>query len=340
MQVDLSLETIREILPLSHWEGSGPEVLGGVASLRSARPGDLTFLGHRRDSAKVRECRASAFLLPPDFVGELPEGVWGIRVDHPSLAFAMICERIERALRARPDPGIHATAWVDPGARIDPSATIGPQCLIEAEARVGPGAVLVGQVYVGRGAVIGRDAWIHPQVAIHRGCLLGERVQLHSGVVIGADGFGYEATPAGAYKVPQIGHVEIAHDVEIGANTTVDRGRIDPTRIGPGTKIDNLVQIAHNVEIGAHCFFCGQSGVAGSTRVGNGVMVGGQVAISDHLEIGDGCLIAGQTGVAKSLPAKSKVAGTPAMELIQRRRLDVLVRRLPELFQRVADPSG
>lgn len=337
MQVHLSIEDIREILPEARWEGNGPGVLTGVASLQSARAGDLTFLAHKRHGGELAGSTAAAILLPKAFAGTLPGGCWAIRVEHPSLAFAMVCERIERSLRVTPPPGVHPLACVDPTAEIDPSASIGPQCLIEAGVRIGAGAVLVGQVFVGRGAVIGRDAWIYPQVAIHRGSILGERVQLHSGVVIGADGFGYEATPRGAYKVPQIGHVEIANDVEIGANSTVDRGRIDPTRIGPGTKIDNLVQIAHNVQIGAHCFFCGQSGVAGSTTVGNGVMVGGQVAISDHLEVGDGCLIAGQAGVAKSLPPRSKVAGTPAIDLIQRRRLDVLIRRLPELFQRTVE---
>ncbi|MFW6353680.1 MAG: UDP-3-O-(3-hydroxymyristoyl)glucosamine N-acyltransferase [Verrucomicrobiota bacterium] len=335
MRASLSVSELRSILPGASWEGSGPDVFSGVASLKSARAGDLTFLAHRRHAPLLEGSAPSGVLLPKDFEGPPPDNCHGNRVAQPSLAFAMVCEVIERALRVAPPPGIHPTAWVDPTAEIDPSASIGPQCLIEAGARIAEGAVLMGQVYVGRGAVVGPQAWIHPQVAIHRDCILGQRVQLHSGVVIGGDGFGYEQTPRGAFKVPQIGHVEIGDDVEIGANSTVDRGRVDPTRIGPGTKIDNLVQIAHNVEIGAHCFFCGQAGVAGSTKVGNFVMVGGQAAISDHLEIGDGCLIAGQAGIAKSLPAKSKVAGSPAIDLMQKRRLDVLVRRLPELFARV-----
>jgi len=337
MRAPLTRLEIEKILPAAGWPDNCPTDFSGVGSLGRAEPGDLSFFAKKGTAGKPLETAASAVLVPPNFAGALPEDCAPIRVENPSLAFAIVCERIELALRVPPPAGVHPTTWTDAAAEIDPSASIGPQCLIEAGAKIGPGAVLIGQVFVGRNAIIGPQAWIHPQVAIHRDCVLGERVQLHSGVVIGGDGFGYEQTPRGAYKVPQIGHVIIGDDVEIGANTTVDRGRVDPTRIGNGTKIDNLVQVAHNVEIGQHCFFCGQSGVAGSTKVGNFVVVGGQVAISDHLEVGDGCMIAGQAGVAKSLPPKSKVAGTPAMDLMQKRRLEVLVKRLPELFARLKD---
>lgn len=335
MQVNLSLEEIRDVLPDAVWEGQGPDAFTGVASLNGGVKGDLTFLNHRRYGPAMDQSAASGFLLPRDFDRALPPNTWGIRVDHPSLAFALVCEVIEKSLRIPPPAGIHPTASVDPTAEIDPSASVGPLCLIEAGARVGAGSVLMGQVFIGREAVIGTRNWIYPQVCIQRFCVLGDRVQLHSGVVIGGDGFGYEQTPKGAYKIPQIGHVVIGNDVEIGANSTIDRGRIEPTRIGAGTKIDNLVQIAHNVEIGAHCFFCAQSGVAGSAKVGNYVVVGGQGAIVGHIEVGDGCVIGGQAGVAKSLPPKSKVAGSPAIEYLKQRRLEILFRRLPELFSRI-----
>lgn len=339
MQVSFTPALIKEVLPQAKWIGDGPEVFSGVASLEKARVGDLGFLNNRRDTSRLQSTQASGVILPADFTGEMPDGCWGVLAELPSLAFARVCEALERSMRVVPPVGVHPTTWVDPSAEIDPAASVGPQCMIEAGAQIGPGVVLIGQVFIGLNAVIGANSWIYPQVCVHRDCVLGERVQLHSGVVIGGDGFGYEQTPTGAFKVPQIGNVIIGNDVEIGANSAVDRGRVDPTRIGDGTKIDNLVQVAHNVEIGMHCFLCGQSGVAGSTKVGNFVMVGGQVAISDHLVVGDGCLIAGQSGIIKDLPAKSKVAGTPAMAIIQQRRLEVLIRRLPELFQRL-DPKS
>lgn len=335
MTFQLSLTDLRTILPEADWEGDGPDLLTGIGSLSSAGKGDLSFLCHSRHAAEAESSKASAILLPKTFKGNLPPNCWGLRLAHPSLAFAMVCEAIERSVRVYPPVGIHPTAFVAPGATIAETASIGPQCLIEAGAQIGEHAVLVGQVYVGRDAVVGDHAWLHAQVVVQHACVLGKRVQLHSGVIIGGDGFGYEQTPRGAFKVPQMGTVIIGDDVEIGANSTVDRGRIDPTRIGSGTKIDNLVQIAHNVEIGSHCFFCAQSGVAGSTRIGNFVLVGGQAAISDHLEIGDGCQIAGQAGIAKSLPGKSRVAGSPAIDIIKQRRMEVLMRRLPDLFRRI-----
>ena len=335
MQASISFELVKNVLPDAEWFGECPDAFSGVASLQKALPGDLAFLSHRRDSDQVQSTRATGVIVPSDYDGAPPKGGCGIRVKHPSLAFAQVCEALERTMRTQPPVGLHPAAWADDSAEIDSTASVGPQCLIEAGARIGPGAVLLGQVFVGRNAVVGAGCWVYPQVCIHRDCVLGERVQLHSGVVIGGDGFGYEQTPTGSFKVPQIGNVILGNDVEIGANSCVDRGRVDPTRIGDGTKIDNLVQIAHNVEIGIHCFLCGQAGVAGSTKIGNFVMVGGQVAISDHLEVGDGCMIAGQSGIISSLPPKSKVAGTPAMGIIQQRRLEVLIRRLPELFKRL-----
>jgi UDP-3-O-[3-hydroxymyristoyl] glucosamine N-acyltransferase len=166
---------------------------------------------------------------------------------------------------------------------------------------------------------------------------VGERCILHSGVVIGADGFGFEPTPTGHVKVPQIGIVEVGDAVEIGANTTIDRGRLGPTRVGRGTKIDNLVQLAHNVEVGADCFICAQVGVSGSTRIGDGVVLAGQVGVTGHIEIGDRARIGAQSGVSKNVPAGTMLTGTPAMEFQAQRRLDALARRLPQLFERVKE---
>ncbi|MFP4281476.1 MAG: UDP-3-O-(3-hydroxymyristoyl)glucosamine N-acyltransferase [Opitutales bacterium] len=335
MEWSLPTSELRAILPHAQWEGVLPVKVTGVASLEGARRGDLSFLGNRKYARQVESTHAAVVLVPTAFAGQPADGQAFGRVDNPSLALAEVCRWIERQLTPRPAAGVHPSAVVDPTAEVDPSATIGPLCVVEAGARVGPRAVLHAQVFVGHEAQIGADSWLYAQVAVHRLCRVGERCMLHSGVVIGGDGFGFEPTPQGHAKVPQIGTVEIGDDVEIGANSTVDRGRFSPTRVGRGTKIDNLVQLAHNVEVGEDCFICSQVGISGSTKVGDYVVLGGQVGTVGHIHIGDRVQVGGQAGIAKNLAPGTFYTGTPAREFQLQRRIEAHAARLPEVFARL-----
>jgi len=335
MNFAFSLDEILELLPEAKASGAGGQPVTGIASLREAKPGDLSFLGNVRYGKDVAVSEASVILLPKDYEGEPKAGQVYVRHPQPSLALAVVCERIERRLIPRPPAGVHPSAVVDPSAEVDASASVGPLCVIEAGARIGAGAVLEAQVHVGREASIGAETRLCAHVTVYRYCIVGARCLLHAGCVIGADGFGFESTARGHHKVPQIGIVRICDDVEIGANSTIDRARFSETVVGRGTKIDNLVQIGHNCVIGEHCFLCAGVGISGSTKVGNFVVLAGQVGTVGHIEIGDFSQVGGQAGVSKSLPPKSLVSGTPAMPLMQERRVQALARRLPELFERV-----
>jgi UDP-3-O-[3-hydroxymyristoyl] glucosamine N-acyltransferase len=256
-------------------------------------------------------------------------------VEKPSAGLSRLCSRLEQALWPKPAPGIHPTAVVAPTAQIAPSATIGPLCVIEAGVRVGERTHLQAAIFVGRDAVIGNDTWLMPKVVITAECVVKDRVRLHAGVVVGSDGFGYEFVGGRHEKVPQIGWVVIENDVEIGANTTIDRARFSQTLIGEGTKIDNLVQIAHNVVIGKHCMICSQVGVSGSTTVEDYVVVGGQAGLAGHLTVGRASKINGQSGVNSDLEPNSSVSGTPCLPYLLEQRVNVLRRKVPDLFKRV-----
>ncbi len=337
MKFSLPVQELLAILPDAKVRGDWQGALKGVASLGTAREGDLSFLGNPRYSRDVPASAASVILLPPNYEGEPQSNQLYVWVENPSLSLALICERIEAELRRRPEPGIHPTAVVHSSAEVDPTATVGPLCVVEEGVRIGARAVLRAQVYVGREVRIGEDTWVYPQVSLYRYTELGKRVILHAGVVLGSDGFGYESGKEGHRKVPQVGKVVIEDDVEIGANSTIDRARLEETRIGQGTKIDNLVQIGHNVRIGRHCFLCSMVGISGSTRIGNFVVLAGQAGTAGHLEIGDGAQVGGQAGISKNVSPGMVVTGTPAQEFQKQRRLEALHRKLPQLFERVAE---
>ncbi len=327
---------LREILPGARPEGGTDAAITGIASLREAGAGELSFLGNRKYRAQVAATEASVVLLPGDYEGHPKNNQLYLRVENPSLALGLICGEIEKALWPRPAPGAHFSAVIDSSAAVAPDASVGPFCVIEAGAEIGPGAVLDAQVFIGREARVGAGCRLMPRVVLSSYCELGERVRLHSGVIIGADGFGYEETPQGLKKIPQVGRVVIGDDVEIGANTTVDRARFSETRIGAGTKIDNLVQIAHNVCVGRCCIIISQTGISGSVTIGDGAVIGGQVGTVGHITIGAGCVIGSQAGVSCDLPPGSRVTGTPARPVMEMRRSDALKMRLPELFKKVA----
>ncbi len=320
---------------------SGPDVeLSGLNGLKEAGPGDLSFLANPKYAEFLKTTKASCVIVPNDTAPRAePKGAEPSYIisDNPYLAWAKVITFYARAISEKPEPGVHPSAAVAPGAKVDPSASVGALAVVEAGAEVGPGTVLMPLAYVGRKARIGRDCLIYPQVAVREECVLGDRVILHSGVVVGSDGFGYAKDGARQFKIPQLGNVIVGDDVEMGANVTVDRGAFGPTRIGRGTKIDNLVQIAHNVQLGEDCVVVAQSGVAGSTRLGDRVVLAAQAGVVGHIEIGDDSIIAAQSGVPKGLPPKSIVFGTPARHHMKAKRIEAVVDRLPEYARRVQE---
>ena len=335
MQVEFTPAEIAAIVHPSQSRGATAEKIRGLAALSSAVPGDLSFLGNAKYKAEVAATRASLVLLPADYAGEPGENQQFLLVDNPSVALARICARLEQSLWPKPAAGIHPSAVVGPGAVVAASATVGPLCVIESGAVIGERAHLQAQVFIGHDARIGDDCWLAPGVVVGAECELGRRVRLHSGVVLGADGFGYEFVAGRHEKVPQIGAVAIGDDVEIGANSTIDRARFSRTSVGEGTKIDNLVQIAHNVVIGRHCLICAQVGISGSTTVEDYVVLAGQVGVGGHIRIGAQSKAGGQAGITQDLAPKSFVNGTPAIPFNLERRLAILSQRLPDLFKRV-----
>jgi UDP-3-O-[3-hydroxymyristoyl] glucosamine N-acyltransferase len=310
--------------------GDDSIVIRGVAGIREALPGDVTFLANSRYEGYLGETRASAVICdraPRHAVVPL------LQVDHPYLAFQKAV-RLFRPELYQPLPGVHPTAVVSPAAKIGEGASIGPLCTIEPGAVIGAKTVLMAGCYVGVQASVGEDSLFYPRVVLREECVIGDRCIVHAGAVIGADGFGF-AFDAGRYhKVPQVGNVVIGNDVEVGANTTIDRATTDSTRIGDGTKIDNLVQIGHNVIVGRHCIIVAQVGISGSTELEDYVTIGGQSGIIGHVKLGRGMQVGGQSGVSKSWPAGSTVFGTPAAPLTLFKRINAYLQRLPQLFDR------
>jgi UDP-3-O-[3-hydroxymyristoyl] glucosamine N-acyltransferase len=327
--------TLQELAAMSGGKLVGDPALKitGAASLGEAVPGEITFYSDPRYGPLLRKTRASAVFVPPDFAGSISTAQ--IRVGHPNKAFEQV------VLRFAPKPvtftpGIHATAVIDPTAQMGKCVSIQPYAVIEAGVRIGDDTVIGAGSYIGHETVIGVACLIYPRVTIRERSRIGSRVIIHSGAVIGADGFGFEMVDGRQEKIQQLGIVQIEDDVEIGANTTVDRARFGRTWIQQGVKIDNLVQVAHNVVIGKHSVVAAQTGISGSTRVGEHVQMGGQVGIVGHVEIADGTLIAAQSGVSKSISGGTWF-GSPAMPMPEARRQIAWVRRLGKLFARVKE---
>ncbi len=310
----------------------GNRVISGVAALAEAGEGDVTFFGNAKYLPVLKKCRGTAVLVPLEFSESVDPVL--IRVENPSLAFSGVVARFAPAPVIYP-AGVHPTVVLGEGVELGEGVSLQPYVVVESGARIGPRTVVGAHGHVGRGASIGSDCQIAPRVTVGSGCRVGSRVILHSGVVIGSDGFGFEFSEGRHVKIPQTGIVQLDDDVEIGANTTIDRARFGRTWIGQGTKIDNLVQIAHNVVIGKHCIIVSQTGISGSSRLGNYVTVAGQSGIVGHIEIGDAAIIAARSGVSKAVAAKEVVWGTPAMPMREAKELNACVRRLPKLGERV-----
>ncbi len=317
--------------------GPGDVEIRGLDTVAEAEASTLTFVGDLAHARALAASRAGAAVVTRTLAKEVaPDGRRAIiLVDDADRAMIVALELFARP-EALPAAGVHPTATVEPGARLGEGVRIGPGCWIAAGASVGDRTVLYAGVSIYPGATVGKDCTFHSNVSIRERCRVGDRVILHSGVAIGTDGFGYRPAPGGRgiLKVPHLGNVVLEDEVEIGANSCVDRGKFGSTTIGFATKLDNLVQIGHNCRIGRCCVISGLSGVAGSTSIGDGTRIGGGAGLADHLTIGRGVSIAAMSGVMNDIPDGETWGGYPAQE-IRRTKMEVLaVRRLPELMRK------
>jgi UDP-3-O-[3-hydroxymyristoyl] glucosamine N-acyltransferase len=300
--------------------------------LADANPGDISFFGNPKYINALRKTRATAVFLPDSFTEEIP--AHGLFVSDPAAAFAQTLPLFTPQPIVR-QPGIDPSAVISSEAKIGEACSIGAHVVIEAGARIGDRCIIEAQCFIGQQSTLGEDCHLHPNVTVRERCRIGNRVILHCGVVVGADGFGYEFRDGKQQKIPQTGTVQIDDDVEIGANSAVDRARFGRTWIQRGTKIDNLVQIGHNVTIGEHCILCAQVGISGSTRIGNYVTLAGKVGLSGHIEIGDQVMIGAMSGLAKNVPPKTIMFGAPAQPIREYKENYALLKNIRKLYNRV-----
>lgn len=305
--------------------GDAARVLSGVRSLERAGPGEVAFAAGPREEKQAAGSKAGLLLVRS---AEALPGRDVVEVSRPELAVVDVLLLFHPVRRAA--PGVHPTAVVADGAEVDPSAEVGPYVVIGAGSRVGAGAILEPHVVVGARCALGARVRLHPHVTLYDGVTLGDGVEVHSGAVLGADGFGYVPTAQGIRKVPQVGGVTLDADVEVGANTCIDRATLEETRVGAGTKIDDLVMVGHNSALGRHGFVCAQVGIAGSAIVGDGVVLGGQVGLSGHQKVGNGVKVGAQSGVWGDVPDGASVNGSPHMDFRLSMKVIAELRRLPE----------
>jgi UDP-3-O-[3-hydroxymyristoyl] glucosamine N-acyltransferase len=313
-------------------ENGSPETeITGIAGIKDATAGQLTFVANPKYAAAAKSTQASAVIVAEDFPA-IPSAM--LRSKNPYLAFAKAIDLFHE--KPKYAPGIHATAVIDPSARIGEGAHIGPYVVIEGNVVIDRGAVLLAHVVIYQNATIGRNFLAHSHAVVREGCRIGDNVILHNGAVIGADGFGFAKDDAGRwYKIAQPRPVVLEDDVEVQANSCIDRASLEETHIGRGTKIDNLVQIGHGSSVGEDSLIASQVGLAGSTRVGNRVIITGQAGVVGHVTIGDGAIITPQTGVAGDIAAGAIVSGSPAIDHKLWLKVSALLNRLPEIAKAV-----
>ena len=315
--------------------GDGERWIAGVRNLADAGPEHLSLFSHPFYRDQVAGSRAGALLVPrrrDRLVAAVADRDL-VLVDDVAATLIELIPLFHPP--RRPAPGIHPTAICGAGSSVDPSAHVGPYAVVGEGTVVEAEVVIEALAVVGSGCRIGRGARLHPHAVVYDGCEVGERGELHAGAVIGADGFGYASRGVEHRKVPQVGRVVLEADVEVGVNSAVDRGALGETRVGAGSKIDNLVQVGHNCLIGRGVLLSGQCGLSGSTIVGEGTVMGGRSGASGHLEIGAGTMVAGVSTVMQTVPPGSRLAGTPAIDLARWRRQSALLGRLDELVRRV-----
>lgn len=326
---------IEEIARLVEGEliGDRSVTITGVAGIKEAKKGDITFLANAKYLPFLEETQASAIITSKEVHAN---GKTLVRTVNPSLAFTRVLSLFSDSKPERPE-GIHPSAVVHRTARLGSRVSIGPHVVIEKDAVIGDNAVIEAGVFIGEACVLGADIWIYPNVTIREATQIRDRVMIHSGTVIGSDGFGYETVDGAHIKIPQSGWVLIEEDVEIGANVCVDRGRFSKTWIQKGSKIDNLVQIAHNVVIGPNCLVVSQTGISGSSELGKNVVLAGQVGLVGHITLGDGTIVGARSGVSKSFPARSVLLGEPARPITEQKKILAVIAKLPELFKELLE---
>ena len=320
--------------------GDGSVSISSARPVSEARSGDITFIENERYAKMLRTSPASAAIVGPHFkrVPTEPE-IPCIEVDDPMKAFLAV----RMHLVGEPKPrwvGIDPRSYVSPTAKIGENVAIYPFAYVGDDTVIGDGVTLHAGAVVGERCQLGHDVILHANVVLYNEVILGNRVEIHSGTVIGGDGFGYRLMEGRHVKVPQTGRVEIGDDVEIGANCAVDRATFEATRIGEGSKIDNLVMIGHNNQIGRHNLLCGQVGIAGSCKTGDYVVMAGQAGIKDQIEIGDRVVVGAQAGVHRHLPTGQHVLGSPAIPIREQHRIFQMIARLPEMHRQLRELSA
>lgn len=308
--------------------------LTGMSSLDEAVEGDVSFLGNEKYHGQFLTTRASAVIVPRGLTAG-PETAALIAVENPTLAFSVVVRHFARAASAF-TPGVHPAASVDPAAELDPAKVrVHAGAVVMAGAKVGDGSEIGPNSVIGEQAVLGTDCRVMANVTVRERCVIGDRVTLQPGAVIGSDGYGYEFAEGRHVKIDQVGIVQLGDDVEIGANTTIDRARFGKTVVGEGTKIDNLVQIGHNVAIGNHCLIVSQTGISGSTKIGNHVTLAGQVGIVGHVTIGDQVTLTARAAVSADILEPGVYAGLPARPYKEAMKIRALSLRLPKMVDRI-----
>lgn len=314
--------------------GPGDIVITRPAGVDEAVEGEICFIRSDKFAANWRDSRASAALVRRGVAMDQRPMSALLIVDDADLAMVRLLEYIAGPPDL-PPPGVHHSAVVAPDASVAPGATVGPLCVVGAGARIGTGTRLLSGVTVGDRVTIGDACTIHPGVVLYNGSTIGDRCLIHGNVVIGADGFGFRPGPGGPVKVPHIGSVVVGDDVEIGANSCIDRGNFGPTAIGDGTKIDNLVQVGHNCSIGRNCVICGHTGIGGSAKIGDGVTIGGKVGLPDNITIGAGATIGGGSLAHDDIPPGEVWIGVPAQPVRDAMACHAVFRKLPQLARTV-----
>lgn len=313
--------------------GPADHPVEGVAAVDRAGPRELAFLASRRYRTEVAGRGDGPWLVSADLEDELPAGAWAVVAADAHAALQILLDHFHPA--APPAAGVHPTAVLGRGVRLGAGVYVGPYAVLEEDVVLGDGVRVGAHTVVGRGSRIGDGTVLHPQVTLYAGVTVGARCVVHSGARLGSDGFGFVFRDGAHRKIPQVGGCVVGDDVEIGANTCLDRGSLGDTVVGDGVKLDNLVQVAHNVRVGSRSLMAALSGVAGSTRLGEGVWVGGQVGVVNHLEIGDGAQVAFGSILYKDLGPGETVSGHPARPHREELRTRAMTARLPELRARV-----
>ena len=311
-------------------EGTEDREIAGISTLELAGPAEASFVTRKKLVPRAQESRAGVILVPPPV---LLTDERAVTVPEVWAAVLVLLEHFYPPLPAQ--SFVHPTAIVPESAALGENVSLGAYCVLEDDVRIGDGTRVGAFCSIGRDVEIGRNCRLHDRVTVAIDTRIGDRVILHSGIVIGADGFKYEMVGGRLCKVPQVGNVVIEDDVEIGANSTIDRASFSTTRIGARTKIDNMTHIGHNVEVGSDCLIVAQVGVGGSSKIGRGVVIGGHAGIADNSEIGDGAKIAAMAGIHGRVPARAVLAGAPAMDANLWRRMAAIERKLPDLWPKL-----